>query len=63
MTGINDTTPLQIQFNGGTGGVDVLELLGGNLDSVEHFFIDNSSGSVQLNGSGINLSAIPGWNR
>ncbi|QDU49563.1 golvesin C-terminal-like domain-containing protein [Gimesia panareensis] len=60
MTGIDDTTPLQIQFNGGVGGNDTLELLGGSLNSVEHIFTSNSSGSVQLNGSGTDFISYTG---
>ncbi|WP_145448519.1 beta strand repeat-containing protein, partial [Gimesia panareensis] len=60
MTGIDDTTPLQIEFNGGTGGHDTLELLGGSLNSVEHIFTSNSSGSVQLNGSGTDFISYTG---
>ncbi|QDU13974.1 Pectinesterase [Gimesia maris] len=60
MTGIDDTTPLQIQFNGGTGGFDTLELLGGSLNSVEHIFTSDSSGSVQLNGSGTDFIRYTG---
>ncbi|WP_417382519.1 choice-of-anchor D domain-containing protein [Gimesia sp.] len=60
MTGIDHTTPLQIQFNGGTGGFDTLELLGGSLNSVEHIFTSDSSGSVQLNGSGTDFIRYTG---
>jgi hypothetical protein len=60
MTGIDDTTPLQIIYNGGTGGFDTLELVNGTLASMEYFFTNASDGSIQLNGSGTNFITYTG---
>ncbi|MEQ9069558.1 MAG: hypothetical protein RLO18_22685, partial [Gimesia chilikensis] len=60
MTGIDHTTPLQIEFNGGVGGFDTLELVGGTLNSVEYFFTNANDGRIQLNGSGTNFITYTG---
>ncbi|MEQ8855829.1 LamG-like jellyroll fold domain-containing protein, partial [Gimesia sp.] len=60
MTGIDDTTPLQIEFNGGTGGNDAIALVGGSLVSMEYFFFNASDGSIQLNGSGTDFITYTG---
>ncbi|QGQ22587.1 hypothetical protein F1728_07805 [Gimesia benthica] len=60
MTGIDHTTPLQIEFNGGVGGFDTVELINGSLTSMEYFFVNNSDGSIQLNGSGIDFITYTG---
>ncbi|QDT78380.1 hypothetical protein Mal35_18290 [Gimesia maris] len=60
MTGIDQTTDLQIIFNGGTGGFDTLELVNGNLDSMEFRYVDPSSGSIRLNGSGSDFISYTG---
>ena len=60
MTGINDLTPLQIEFNGGTGGNDAIALVGGSLVSMEYFFFNASDGSIQLNGSGTDFITYTG---
>ncbi|QDV49759.1 golvesin C-terminal-like domain-containing protein [Gimesia fumaroli] len=52
LTGIDETTPLQIIFNGGTGGNDELVLSRtGSLASVEHVLVDASSGNIIINGA------------
>ncbi|WP_417398278.1 beta strand repeat-containing protein, partial [Gimesia chilikensis] len=60
MTGIDHTSPLQIEFNGGVGGFDSVELINGSLTSMEYFFVNNSDGSIQLNDSGINFLTYTG---
>ncbi|QDT41467.1 hypothetical protein Pan241w_15280 [Gimesia alba] len=60
MTGIDHTTPLQIEFNGGAAGFDTLELVNGSLTSMEYFFVNNSDGSIQLNGSGVDFITYTG---
>ncbi|QDV17780.1 hypothetical protein Pan153_24350 [Gimesia panareensis] len=60
MTGIDETTPLQIIFNGGTGGNDAIELTGGSLTSMEYLFVNASDGSIQLNGSGTDFITYTG---
>lgn len=60
MTGIDETTPLQIEFHGGTGGFDTLELVNGNLDSMEFLYLNASDGSIQLNDSGSNFISYTG---
>ncbi|HAW31429.1 MAG TPA: hypothetical protein DCY03_25540, partial [Planctomycetaceae bacterium] len=60
MTGIDETTDLKIIFNGGTGGFDTLELVNGNLDSMEFRYVDPSSGSIRLNGSGSDFISYTG---
>ncbi|MBN70646.1 MAG: hypothetical protein CME32_15365, partial [Gimesia sp.] len=60
MTGIDHTTPLQIEFNGGVGGFDTVELINGSLTSMEYFFVNNSDGSIQLNGSGTDFITYTG---
>jgi|GEM_PF-5748335 len=51
LTGIDENTLLQIEFNGGAGGHDTLELVGGGLASIEYLLTNASDGSVRLNGS------------
>ncbi|MBN68554.1 MAG: hypothetical protein CME32_04645, partial [Gimesia sp.] len=60
MTGIDETTDLQIIFNGGTGGHDTLELVNGNLNSIEFRYVDPSTGSIRLNGSGSDFISYTG---
>lgn len=60
MTGIDETTPLQIEFHGGTGGFDTLELVNGNLGSIEFLYLNANDGSIQLNGSGANFITYTG---
>ncbi|HAH43736.1 MAG TPA: hypothetical protein DCM07_02565, partial [Planctomycetaceae bacterium] len=60
MTGIDETTDLQIIFNGGAGGHDTLELVGGNLDSMEFLYVDPSTGSIRLNNSGSDFISYTG---
>ena len=53
LTGIDDTTPLQIIYNGGAAGFDTLEMTRtGALTSVEHVFDNASDGNISFNGSG-----------
>ena len=60
MTGIDETTDLQVIFNGGTGGHDTLELVNGNLNSIEFRYVDPSTGSIRLNGSGSDFISYTG---
>uniref|UniRef100_UPI003A8EE80F golvesin C-terminal-like domain-containing protein n=1 Tax=Gimesia sp. TaxID=2024833 RepID=UPI003A8EE80F len=60
MTGIDETTDLQIIFNGGAGGHDTLELVNGNLNSMEFRYVDPSTGSIRLNGSGSDFISYTG---
>ena len=57
---IDETTDLQIIFNGGTGGHDTLELVNGNLNSIEFRYVDPSTGSIRLNGSGSDFISYTG---
>ncbi|QDT41650.1 hypothetical protein Pan241w_17130 [Gimesia alba] len=61
LTGIDETTPLQIIFNGGTGGNDELVLSRtGSLTSVEHVLVDASSGNIIINGAATPIISYTG---
>ena len=49
LTGIDDSTPLQVVFNGGTGGNDALNLTGGDLVTMNYYFDNVSDGRIALN--------------
>ncbi|QDV18590.1 hypothetical protein Pan153_32490 [Gimesia panareensis] len=51
LTGVDETTSLQIVFNGGTGGNDALNLTGGSLTTMGYYFDNASDGHLRLNGS------------
>ncbi|MEQ8852381.1 hypothetical protein, partial [Gimesia sp.] len=49
LTGIDDSTPLQVVFNGGIGGNDALNLTGGDLVTMNYYFDNASDGRIALN--------------
>ncbi|QDT97805.1 golvesin C-terminal-like domain-containing protein [Gimesia aquarii] len=51
LTGIDQTTPLQVIFNGGTSGNDALNFTGGSLTTMGYHFDNASDGRIRLNAS------------
>ncbi|MFI4852668.1 MAG: hypothetical protein ACIAZJ_26450, partial [Gimesia chilikensis] len=49
LTGIDDSTPLQVVFNGGTAGNDAINLTGGDLVTMNYYFDSASDGRIALN--------------
>ncbi|QDU03547.1 hypothetical protein V6x_32680 [Gimesia chilikensis] len=49
LTGIDDTTPLQVVFNGGSGGNDAINLTGGDLVTMNYYFDSANDGRIALN--------------
>ena len=51
LTGIDENSPLQIDFSGGLGGNDALNLTGGDLVTMAYYFNSVSTGRIHLNAS------------